>query len=180
MVDAGMHLSETMIKATHIRLILELIEFMTHQPSSILNIFIELALLYSRNVLSRWTYQSDLATGQHNMKPNLPRLQLLNYRTVQKYNVRNHFSDTSSIEPFDMQGAAHYWDRLSRYRIAFSQVEKDADHLSNKSLPDRSLRDAFRSAGRDAIGDPQAAAVKWLFNDAEDILPSENTSNYSV
>lgn len=95
---------------------------------------------------------------------------------MQKYNVRNQFSNSWSLETFDSSGPANYTDKFLKFEDAYSRVEQDAGYILNESLPDRSFRDALRIAGWDPTGDPQAAVVEWLNTDYSDTQPPDVSS----
>lgn len=69
-----------------------------------------------------------------------------------------------------------YLDKFYKFGDAYSRVEEQSGHILNKSLPDRSFRDALRAAGWDPTGDPQAAAVEWFDMDFSATLPPDISS----
>ena len=86
---------------------------------------------------------------------------------VEKYNVKNYFSNFSSLLTYDTNGAVDYLDKLDTFGISYSIVEQDAGTILLENLQDRSFRAALNLAGWTPTGDPQAQAVEWYQMDYE-------------
>ena len=86
---------------------------------------------------------------------------------VNKYHVRNHFSNYSNLLTYDTHGLVSYSDKFDRFKAAYDRVDKAAGLILNQSLPDGSFREALHDNDWDPTGDPQAQVVEYLSLDYE-------------
>ena len=73
----------------------------------------------------------------------------------------NSYSDYSSIETFDENGAVNYTDLLDTYDNAYSSLEQDAGYILSENLQDRSYRAGLSLSGWKPGKNMQAQATEW-------------------
>ncbi|KAL9071741.1 MAG: hypothetical protein Q9161_004005 [Pseudevernia consocians] len=117
--------------------------------------------------VSRGAYKSDLDVGTE-LPANFYERNFDQYVfKVRKYNVKNHFSNFSSLLTYDKNGPVDYLDKFDTFGDVYSMVEQDAGKILLENLQDRSFRAALNLAGWKPIGDSQAQAVEWYQLDYE-------------
>lgn len=97
---------------------------------------------------------------------------------TKKYNIRNTFSDYSSIQTFDWTGQADYLDLFEEYDAAYAAAEQDAGRLLLENEQDVSVAAGLGSAGwrPRPTGDMRRQAVGWWMWDFEAASPPEQSS----
>lgn len=83
------------------------------------------------------------------------------------YNLTNTYSNYSSLETFNQDGATDYTDLIDDYDDAYSTVEEQAGYILTQNLQDMSFRSALRLAGWKPGTDMEAQAVEWWQFDFE-------------
>ena len=86
---------------------------------------------------------------------------------VKKYEVKNFFSNFSSLSTYDESGSVDYLSKIDDFEDAYAAVESDAGYILVDNLQDRSFRSALNLAGWKPQGDPQAQAIEWYEMDFE-------------
>ncbi|KAL9612346.1 MAG: hypothetical protein Q9167_003033 [Letrouitia subvulpina] len=86
---------------------------------------------------------------------------------VKKYNVKNHFTNLSSLLTYDSHGPVDYLAKLDAFEEAYALVEYDAGTILSENLQDRSFRSGLNLAGWKPQGDLQAQAIEWYEMDYE-------------
>ena len=92
---------------------------------------------------------------------------------MQKYNVKNYFSNLSSLETFDYTGPIDYGSRFDDFDTAYSLVEQDAGYNQLDNYQDRSMRAALRIAGWNPYEDHLSQATDWYEIDFEYAQPAD-------
>ena len=83
------------------------------------------------------------------------------------YNLTNTYSNYSSLETFNQDGATDYTDLIDDYDNAYSTVEEQAGYILTQNLQDMSFRSALSLAGWKPGNDMEAQAVEWWEFDFE-------------
>lgn len=77
-------------------------------------------------------------------------------------NLTNTYSNYSSIETFNQNGAVDFTDLIDDYEgDPYSTVEQDAGYILSDNLQDRSFRSGLSLAGWKPGNDMEAQAVEW-------------------
>lgn len=81
---------------------------------------------------------------------------------AQLYNLTNTYSNYSSIETFNENGATDFTDVIADFENnAYSTLEEDAGYILINNLQDRSVRSGLSLAGWKPGKDMEAQAVEW-------------------
>ena len=83
------------------------------------------------------------------------------------YNLTNTYSNYSSLETFNQDGATDYTDLIDDFENAYSTVEEQAGYILTQNLQDMSFRSALSLAGWKPGNDPEAQTVEWWEFDFE-------------
>lgn len=86
---------------------------------------------------------------------------------VQRFDVKNYYSDLTSLETFDFTGPVNYTDKIAEFEDVYSSVEQDAGYILTENLQDRSFRAALKVFGWNPTHDYQAQAAEWYEMDFE-------------
>jgi polyamine oxidase len=79
---------------------------------------------------------------------------------VQKYGIKNTFTNLSSLLTYDETGEADYTAKFDAWDNAYSFAEEDAGTGLLMNSQDRDFRSALNIAGWKPNRDPQAMAVE--------------------
>lgn len=79
---------------------------------------------------------------------------------VNKYGVKNHFTNLSSLLTYDATGEVDYTDKFDAFDDAYSFAEEDAGTGILTNSQDRDFRSAFNLGGWKPKGDAQAMAIE--------------------
>ena len=83
------------------------------------------------------------------------------------YNLSNTYSNYSSLETFNQDGATDFTDLINDFEDAYSTVEEQAGYILTQNLQDMSFRSALSLAGWKPGKDPEAQAIEWWEFDFE-------------
>ena len=83
------------------------------------------------------------------------------------YNLSNTYSNYSSLETFNQDGATDFNDLINDFEDAYSTVEEQAGYILTQNLQDISFRSALSLAGWKPGKDPEAQAIEWWEFDFE-------------
>ena len=83
------------------------------------------------------------------------------------YNLTNTYSNYSSLETFNQDGATDYTELIDDFDNAYSTVEEQAGYILTQNLQDMSFRSALSLAGWKPGNDMEAQAVEWWQFDFE-------------
>ena len=83
------------------------------------------------------------------------------------YNLTNTYSNYSSLETFNQDGATDYTGLIDDFDNAYSTVEEQAGYILTQNLEDMSFRSALSLAGWKPGTDMEAQTVEWWEFDFE-------------
>jgi polyamine oxidase len=100
---------------------------------------------------------------------------------AQKYNLKNTYSNYSSILTYTASGESDFTNLINDYFTAYTTVQQDAGYLLSENRQDRSLRSALLVAGWNPLGDMNAQAAEWWNFDFEyGTLPEQSSEVFAV
>lgn len=100
---------------------------------------------------------------------------------AKKYNLTNTYSNYSSLETFNENGAVDYTNLINTYGIAYSTVEQDAGYILTDNLQDRSLRSGLSLASWKPRVDKEARAIEWWQFDFEySYSPEQSSQEFAI
>lgn len=83
-------------------------------------------------------------------------------RQAKKYNLKNHYSNYSSILTYNETGYTDYSDLLDAYDEASTEAGENAGRILTENLQDQTARTGLAVAGwRPRKDDMAAQAVEW-------------------
>ncbi|KAL2058091.1 hypothetical protein ABVK25_001709 [Lepraria finkii] len=92
------------------------------------------------------------------------------------YNLTNTYSNYSSLETFNQDGANDFTDLIEEFETDYSTLEQDAGYILTENLQDRSTRSGLSLARWKPGKDPEAQASEWWEWDFEYAYPPELSS----
>ncbi|BCR88847.1 putative flavin containing polyamine oxidase [Aspergillus chevalieri] len=96
---------------------------------------------------------------------------------AKKYNLKNHYSNYSSILTYNETGYTDYSDLLDAYDEASTEAGENAGRILTENLQDQTARTGLAVAGwRPRKDDMAAQAVEWWSWDWEDAFSPETSS----
>ncbi|KAI8626105.1 amine oxidase [Xylariaceae sp. FL1651] len=94
---------------------------------------------------------------------------------AKKYELKNTYSNYSSILTYDEKGAADFGSLFDEMDAAYTIAEQDAGYILTDNLQDSSMRAGYSLAGWKPKKDMHAQAVEWWVWDFETAWPPEQS-----
>ncbi|ETS81188.1 hypothetical protein PFICI_06190 [Pestalotiopsis fici W106-1] len=117
--------------------------------------------------------------GHDHRHPGIVSLENPIWRLEKKWNIKNHYSNLSSISTYNESGAANFSSELPEFEGFLDRLAVEAGELLTDNIQDRTIREGLSLIGwkPEQRANPAAAeAVEWFMYDGEQAATPEETS----